>query len=275
MSFKIGSKRVSQMAVAGFAALAMCLVFSCGALTAYAGDKTRSQAERALREGEYQLAEKLFRELLAKDAHDNAARLGLSYALLKERKLLDAYDHAARVIANDPLSFRAHSLLGTVVLASGDFRQSVEEFRTALSLKENDALAIAGLAMVDFYENRLDASLNGLRRATYLEPNEPDYVYSLAQAATRTEHYKEAADAFERFLVIAPRTDEDRRARIRGLIDFLRYLGHQNSLYDVSGASRVSVPFEAKNNRPVMTVRINGGKEPLPFLLDPGAGTSL
>ena len=49
-------------------------------------------------------AEKIFRDLLSKDAHDKEARLGLSFALLKQRSLQGAYDNAARVIMLDPLS---------------------------------------------------------------------------------------------------------------------------------------------------------------------------
>lgn len=268
--------RFGRTVVGGVAVVVVCAALSVGAATtSFAGDKTRSRAERALREGEFELAEQLFRELIAKDAHDNDARLGLSYTLLKLRKLVDAYDHAARVIAVEPLSPRAHALLGTVILASGDFRQSVEEFRTALSLKEDEALAIAGLAMVDFYENRLSASIAGLRHAVALDSNEPDFIYSLAQASARSEHYKEAADAYERFLIVAPKTDEDRRARIRGLIDFLRYLGTQSGLYEVSGASQTSVPFEMPNNRPIINVHLNGRKEPFRFVLDTGSGISV
>jgi len=152
---------------------------------------------------------------------------------------------------------------------------SVEEFRTALSLREDEALAVAGLAMVDFYENRLLASLDGLRRAVSLNANEPDFIFNLAQAAARSEHYKEAADAYERFLVIAPHTDEDRRARIRGLIDFLRYLGTQRDLYDTSGSGQTTVPFDMPNNRPIINVRVNGRKEPLHFVLDTGSGISV
>jgi tetratricopeptide (TPR) repeat protein len=256
--------------------IACLMVIAIGSgSAAFAGDKTRNNAERALRDGQYALAETLFREVLAKNSRDKAARLGLSYTLLKMRRLADAYDHAARVIALDPLSARAHSLLGTALLASGDFRTSVEELRTALSLKDDEPLAVAGLAMVDFYENRMNSCLSGLRRAIYLNSSEPDFVFSLAQAAARSERYKEAADAYERFLIIAPRTDEDRRARIRGLIDFLRYLGTQNSLYNVSGASRTSVPFEMPNNRPIINVRVNGRREPLRFVLDTGSGISV
>jgi predicted aspartyl protease/Tfp pilus assembly protein PilF len=260
------------------AVLAASLIFLCVSGTAQASggtDKARTRAERALREGEFAEAEQIYRELLSKDAHDNDARLGLSLALLKQRNLQDAYDHAARVLAADPLSARAHALLGSAILGSGDFRESLEEFRTALSLNENEAMAIAGLAMIDFYENRSELAIKGLRRAVFLASGEPDYVFDLGQAAARTERYKEAADSYERFLYIAPKTDADRRARIRGLIDFLRYLGQQNSLYAIGGANRTVIPFEAADNRPILLVHVNGEKSPLRFVLDTGSGMSV
>jgi tetratricopeptide (TPR) repeat protein len=262
--------------ITGLIATALCLTSSVGSFAATAGDsKALRRAEKALREGEYETAEKLFRELLAKDTHDNSARLGLSYALLKQRLLQEAYDHAARVVLTDPLSSRAHALMGAAVLASGDFRNSVEEFRTALSLQENQSLAIAGLAMVDFYENRLESALRGLRRAVDIDSEEPDYLFNLGQASARSEKYKEAADSYERFLVIAPKTDADRRARIRGLIDFLRYLGQQSKLYELAGKNKTDIPFDPVDGRPVLKVRINGGREPLRFVLDTGSGMSV
>src|ERR1700750_1557692 len=171
-----------------FAAASLFIGASAMRVTAAAAvsdGKARERAERAMKDGQFSEAEGLYRELVAKDARDSAARLGLSLALLKQRKNMDAYDQAARVLSLDPMSARAHSLPGTALLNSGDFRLSVEEFRTALSFKEDDAMAIAGLAMVDFYENRLGASLAGLRRASFLDGGEPDYVYELGQVAAR------------------------------------------------------------------------------------------
>src|SRR5438128_4527375 len=256
--------------------LALLSFVSAAIVVAASAEKenSRSRAQRALRAGDFERAEQLYRELIAKDDQDTDARLGLSHALLKQRRLQDSFDHAARVIAIDPLSARAHALLGSAILASGDFRLSVEEFRTALSLDDNQAMAIAGLAMVDYYENRLATCVAGLRRAASIEPDEPAYVFSLGQAAARSERYKEAADAYERFLIIAPRTDADRRARIRGLIDFLRYLGNHGSLYNVEGADRTVISFEAPDFRPIVKLRINGSKE-LRFVLDTGSGMSV
>ena len=263
-------RRLSPTAAAVLAALAF--VAAVAPVAAATDEKARARAERALREGEYEAAEKVYRELLAKDPRDTAARLGLSRALLKQRKHLEAYDHAARVIARDPENARAHALLGAALLGSGDFRLSVEEFRTALTFKEDEAIAIAGLAMVDFYENRITQSLAGLRRASFIDPGEPDYIFNLGQVAARNERYKEAADAYDTFLRVAPRTDADRRARIRGLIDFLRYLGQQGNLLSVGGPGSVSVPFELVNSRPVVSVRVNGSSKALRFVIDTGAG---
>ena len=272
----IPNKSSRTFAVVLLAATLLCLtLIRPVAVKAAENEKLRANAQRALRAGDFERAEQLYRELLAKNEKDADARLGLSQALLKQRRLQDSFDHAARVLSIDPLSARAHALLGAAVLASGDFRLSVEEFRTALTLNDDEAIAIAGLAMVDYYENRTARCVAGLRRAAYIDPNEPDYVFNLGQAAARMERYKEAANAYERFLAIAPRTDADRRARIRGLIDFLRYLGQQGSLYNLQGPDRSVLPFESPDNRPIIKVRINGSKDYLRFVLDTGSGMSV
>jgi tetratricopeptide (TPR) repeat protein len=270
-------KRFRRMAAFSVAAFVLCFAVAGVAhiANAKADKKAYNKGFRALRKGDFAEAEKIFRDLLSKDAHDNDARLGLSFTLLKQRDLQGAYDNAARVLMVDPLSARAHALLGSAILGAGEFRLSVEEFKTALALDQNEALAVAGLAMVDLYENRLPLALPGLRKAADMDPDEPDYVFNLGQAAARSEKYKEAADAYERFLIVAPKTDFDRRARIVGLIDFLRYLGRQGTLYVPSGEYRSSVQFEATDNRPVFQVRINGQKEPLRFVLDTGSGMSV
>ncbi|HKU75116.1 MAG TPA: aspartyl protease family protein [Pyrinomonadaceae bacterium] len=270
-------KSLLRMAAFCMAAFVFCVALT-GATHNVAGaadKKAYTKGYKAVRKGDYEHAEKIFRELVNKDAHDVEARLGLSFAQLKQRNLQGAYDNAARVIMLDPLSARGHALLGTAILGAGEFRLSVEEFRTALALNENEALAIAGLAMVDLYENRLPLALPALRRAASIDPDEPDYVFSLGQAAARSEKYREAADAYERFLMIAPKTDYDRRARIAGLIDFLRYLGRQGSLYVPSGEYRSSISFEATDNRPILLLRINGQKDPMRFVLDTGSGMSV
>src|SRR5215213_1862686 len=114
-------KRFSRTAAFSVAAFVLCFAFA-GAThiaAANADKKAHNKGYRALRKGDYAEAEKIFRDLLGKDAHDNAAR----------------------VIMIDPLSARAHALLGSAILGAGEFRLSVEEFKTALTLDPNEALA--------------------------------------------------------------------------------------------------------------------------------------
>ncbi|MCA1555209.1 MAG: tetratricopeptide repeat protein, partial [Acidobacteria bacterium] len=105
-------KKLSRVLWGSLAAFVMCVAM-CGAdngAVALAGDKNLEKAARAMRQGEFEVAEKIYRGLIEKDPKNIPARLGLSYALLKQRNLRDAYDHAARILALEPTSARAHAL---------------------------------------------------------------------------------------------------------------------------------------------------------------------
>src|SRR5581483_1659212 len=172
-----------------------------------------------------------------------------------------------------PMNSRAHSLMGTSLLRSGEFRNSVESLRTALQLNNREALALAGLSEIEYFENRSRVAYEGLRRAIQIEPQEPDYYIALARACSRIELYGEAADAYQRFLDVAPKTDAERRARIRGLIDFYRYLG-TTKLHRMGGQEVSTIPFDLLGNRPFIKVMING-KGPLRLVIDTGASLSV
>lgn len=253
--------------------LALLLAAAPGVLLAESRGKALKRADRALRQGNFDEAEKIYRELVGRDEGDRAARLGLSFALVKLARLREAYAEAAQVGAADPLNGRAHTLMGTALLRSGEFRNSIEHLRTALQVNNREALAWAGLAEVEFYENRARNAYEGLRRAITFDALEPDYYISLARACSRLELYGEAADAYQRFLDVAPKTDAERRARIRGLIDFYRYLG-TTKIHRPSGPELSTVALDILRYRPYVMVMING-KGPLRFVIDTGASLSV
>jgi predicted aspartyl protease len=235
--------------------------------------KALKRAEAEIRRINYAEAEKIYRRLLEKDQTDKDARLGLSFAMIKQIRLQEAFENAAQVIAADPLNARAFALLGSSLLKSGEFRNSVEALYTAVKFNNKEALAIAGLSEIAYYEHHTRDSYDGLRRAIAIDPLEPDYYLSLARACSRLEIYNEAADAYQRFLDVTPKTDVERRARIRGLIDFYRYLGN-TKIHRTSGKEVSSAQFDLINHRPFITVTVNG-KEPLRFVVDTGASLSV
>jgi predicted aspartyl protease/Flp pilus assembly protein TadD len=253
--------------------VSLALVSLAGFALAETRAKALKRAESEVRKANLAEAEKIYRHLLEKDQTDKEARLGLSFALIKQIKLQDAYENAAQVIAADPLNPRAFALLGTALLRSGEFRNSVEALYTAVKFNNKESLAIAGLSEIEYYEHRTRNAYDGLRRAIQLEPLEPDYYLSLARTCSRLEYYNEAADAYQRFLDVTPKTDAERRARIRGLIDFYRYLG-TSKIHRTGGKEISTLSFELVNHRPFIKLMVNG-KGPLRFVIDTGASLSV
>jgi tetratricopeptide (TPR) repeat protein len=258
----------------GFTLLAILVCLSLSQSTlGESRDKALKRAAKEVRSANFAEAEKIYRQLLDKDQNDKAARLGLSFTLVKLNKFLESFQQAAQVIAADPLNSRAYALLGTSLLRSGEFRDSIEALATAVKFNNREALAITGLAEIEYFENRSRNAYELIKRAVQLDPQEPDYYLSLARTCSRLEYYTEAADAYQDFLEVAPKTDSERRARIRGLIEFYRYLG-STKIHRTSGKELTAVPFTLVNHRPFVNIMING-KGPLKFVVDTGASLSV
>jgi predicted aspartyl protease/thioredoxin-like negative regulator of GroEL len=256
-------------------ALLAAQAFAAKAQIPGSAERTFRQADRYFRQANYAEAEKLFRAVIAAEPDNKEAKLRLAHVLVKRRQIGEAYDISFAIAKEDPKNAYAIAVVATALLGAGDFATARPLFLRALELDKREALAWVGIGMIDYYENRIDDGLLKLREAVFHEPNHADYIFSLAQVSARAEYYKEAADAYQRFLDLAREPDDDRRARIRGLITFLRFLGDKVSLYSAAGAASTTVPFELIGNRPVLKVRINGKGEQLNFILDTGSGITV
>lgn len=257
----------------------MALVFS-----SYAGDDVRVDmdpriqlkiAQRMVRKGELTSAEQLLRRIIAENPSFSEARLRLAHLLLRQKILVEAYDISLDVATKEPKNSYAFAVLGSTLLSSGNFIDAARMLFASLKLNRTEPLALAGVGMLDFYENRIEDSVENLRAAVFFDNEDPDYIFALAQVTARAEKYKEAADAYHRFLEVAPSTDLDRRERIKGLISFLRYLGNRRSLYDLQGSPKSTIPIELVRDRPVITLRVNNHRDPMRFVLDTGSGISV
>lgn len=233
------------------------------------------QADRHIRRGDYVEAERLLKRAIEIRPDNSANKLKLAYLYARNRRLGEAYDLAFPIARDEPKNARAFAVLGVTMLGAGRFREARVLLINSLKLNRSEALGWAGLGMVDFYENNIDESLQNLQEAVYYEPLEPDFIYAFAQVSARAEKYREAATAYEDFLRISRNYTDERRERIKGLINFLRYLGNKKSLYDAAGAAHTEVPFLLEGNRPIIEVRINQQPQKLRFVLDTGSGISV
>ena len=266
-------------------AISGLMLFLLASTTAFASDvqqtgpddvrQLRKQAQKLVKRGSLAEAEKLLRRAVEISPMFSAAKLDLAYVLVKQRRLLEAYELSVGVAKSEPQNSDAFAVLGATLLSAGNFKEARQVFVNAIRLNKREGLAWAGLGMLDFYENRVSDAIDRLGEAVFQSPNEPDYWFALAQVSARGERFKEAANAYNTFLMISRNTDDDRRARIRGLINFLKFLGDRNSLYETVGSSQTSVSFKLVGNRPVIQVKANDRQEPLNFVLDTGSGISV
>ncbi|MGD9562481.1 MAG: aspartyl protease family protein [Pyrinomonadaceae bacterium] len=240
-----------------------------------ASRKLLKQAEKLIRKGETAEAERVLRRAIEAAGTDSLPKLRLAELYVKQRRLLEAYELAFPVAQAEPKNAYAFAVLGSTILGVGRFQDARALFNQALTLENDEAYAWAGYGLLEFYENRIGDSLRKLRQAVHHDPDQPDYFYALGQVAARAEQYKEAAAAYRRFLAVSKDTDDERRARIKGMINFLNFLGQRRSLYDVGGADSTSVPVELVGNRPIIKLRINNHDELLNFVLDTGSGISV
>lgn len=237
--------------------------------------KLLKQAKKLFRKGEIAEAEKILRRVIATNPQHAEAKLDLAYLLLKRKRLVDAYNYAFEVAKEDKNNAYAFAVLGATYLSAGNFTDARILLNNAVAVDDDEALGWAGLGMLDFYENRVDESIYNLERAVQLDGREADFAFALAQVSARAERYKEAADAYQKYLRIAPDNDRERTERIKGLIKFLKYLGKRPSLYDLDGAKQTEVPVRLVNNRPVIQIKLKDNEPPLNFVLDTGSGISV
>jgi tetratricopeptide (TPR) repeat protein len=262
------------------AILVLAITASAGPLTPSANKsddvkKLIKQAGKLTRAGSLTEAEALLRQAAGLDTSRLDANIELAYVLTKQRRLKEAYDLAFAAANADSKNSRAFAVLGATLVAAGRFKEARVILYNAIGLNKKEDLAWAWAGMLDYYENDIPESLENLKAAVYYMPDEPDYRFSYAQVSARAENYQDAASAYEEFLRISDIADVDRRARIKGLISFLRYLGNISGLYQAAGSDQTTVPFDLVGNRPVIRVRVNGKPEPLRFVLDTGSGISV
>ena len=105
------------------------------------------------------MAEKVLRRIIATDPTFDRAKLDLAYLLLRRKRLMEAYNFSYEVAKRDKKNSYAYAVLGAVYLSAGNFSEARVLLNTSLTIDDDEALAWAGLGMLDFYENRIEDSM--------------------------------------------------------------------------------------------------------------------
>jgi predicted aspartyl protease/Tfp pilus assembly protein PilF len=238
--------------------------------TKESNNKILREGMKAIRSGRYEDAVKVYRQLLDADKSNVQARLGAALAHLKNREHRLCFEEATEALKLDPNIARARALAGIALLRSGYVSHAVQEINMALKLNPKEPMAYWGAAEIDYYEGRPHEARYKSFQAHKLDGDEPDYLVTFARASSQIEMFKDAADAYDLFLQLAPKTDEDRREAIKGLVRFYRKLAGIK-VHSVSGSDTAAVPFRlGTDRRPYIKVKVNG-RDAL-FVVDTGSG---
>jgi tetratricopeptide (TPR) repeat protein len=233
-------------------------------------EKLFREGRKAFQKGHYPEAANLFMSVVFRDNTDLEARQNAAYSYFKDQNFQKCYDQANEVLKANPNSARAHALAAAALLRSGYIQECIYELNQAFKLDLKEPLAYGTAAEIDYYEGRTRDSISKAFRAHGLDPNEADYLMTIARASSRIELYEQAAEAYERFLAVAPISDKERRDRISGLIQFYRQLSGIE-VHEVSGPKFSQIAFQlGGDRRPYLRLKING-REAV-FVVDTGSG---
>lgn len=229
------------------------------------------KANGAMKAGEYERAEQLFKEALASAPDSVDAARGLGWVCIKLRKYAEADAVAADLLRKTPDDAYALGLSGFALMRSGLLREAADVFLRAVTASATEPIGVAGLAEILFFTGNFEESLRFAEQAVRLTRDEPDFLLLLGQVAARQERFEEAADVYALYLRTAPKLDRERRDRIKAIIDFCRALVG-TKLYVKRGEASAVLPLEfSAAYLPIVTVTIDR-KGPFRFAIDTGSG---
>ena len=155
-----------------------------------------------------------YNEAIARDPNFAVAIAQLAICQLRRHWLTDPLSDAevteAGRLAKQALTLapdlaEAHVALGLFYYYGfRDYEPALTEFRRAIELQPNNALALSFVAFVHRRQGKWDRTLDELKRSIDLNPRDPYTIGGLAETYVFLRMWKEAEDAARRALTIDP-----------------------------------------------------------------------
>jgi tetratricopeptide (TPR) repeat protein len=154
------------------------------------------------------------------DYYEALEQLGNTY--VEQREYQNAQPLLLHAVEINKDGWRAHYGLGIAQFNLNQRDQAMTSLRRAVELNGSSANAYMwlGIVMAQQSDTRLDA-IRAFERVTQMAKDDiPDVYFYLGSLYSRNNQYKEAADALDHFLRIAPQVND--REKIKKLVEQLR-----------------------------------------------------
>ena len=201
-------------------------------------------------------------------AHNFGYRWGWTEVTSREESLALAFEMARKAIKLEPFNFKAHQVLASITVQSGDLEKAASLYEKAIALNPNSAQVLADSIDPLIYGGKADEAVDRMKAAIRLNPHHPDwYLWNLGWAQYFAEDYEGALASIEKMngvpdrlrRTLAPillrlgRDDEARTMMGEFLID--------NPHYDIEEAKSAPFTDEEFHNRWLDDLRTLGVPE--------------
>jgi len=163
------------------------------------------QGAKAMREGRFQEAERIYRDMIRQAPTEPRLRLNLALALHSGRKYAEAIPEFERFLRAMPAPGPAHLMLGLSRLKMKQFCEAIPPLEKA-RLWQANAQNLTELADANAGCRRFAAAARAYRDAARLDPNNPALPRAAARAFWQAREYVEARPLFA---ALEPKFRED------------------------------------------------------------------
>jgi len=154
--------------------------------------------------GQYQEAEKRYRQILAKEPNHPDANHLLGLLAYQGRHFNDAIDLISKAIASDGMQAMYHNSLGLALKDTGQAEAGVAAFLRAISLNPNYPEAHNNLALVCLSLGQTTKAIEHFQRTLELAPGNLDAQGNLGNAFLNSGNLDAAIDCFQVLIAAQP-----------------------------------------------------------------------
>lgn len=173
-----------------------------------------------------------------------------------------------RLAPGDPV---AMSLVGDALWAAGLFDEAEAVYRDVLALDAASGGGRHGLARSLATRQGHEEALNWALAALEVAPDEPAYHHTVGSIYQQMHRYREAADAYERYVALLPKaTSTEKSEWARNEVQFLRSFGDRPAVHLAEPDRIHAIPFRLVRDKVIVRGRVNG-HDAVDFVIDTGA----
>jgi len=178
----------------------------------------------AQQDGDFQEAEKFYREVLLQDPAHMDALTNLAAVYIHQKKITDAEKILRKILRIDPKNTKAIVNLGIINLTFNQREQAKMRFQEALRINPREETALINLAFLAQQENNTALAEKCYKDILSIDSENSEVLLAYASLLEKNSRFAEALSCYQKSLEMPTVIDNEQLyGRVRDRIDLLRY----------------------------------------------------